>query len=116
MSSNSDRSLRGTWRTALGKVFLAAEDLEPGQELSLEISDVTMEQTVDPGTKKPKELVAIHFTGTDRVLALNVTNARRISEAVGSPRVEKWKGHKIRLHLEMAKAFGKDQLTLRVMQ
>ena len=115
MSANSEQ-LRGSWRTALGKVYLAAEDFEDGQEMTVEIESVTREDVVDPGTKQPKTLITLHFKGTPRTLALNVTNARRISEIVGSPRVDKWPGHKIVLHREMAKSFGKMAPTIRVKQ
>lgn len=112
--SATSHELKGTWRTAMGKRYLAAEDLEDGQVLDLTITSVTREQAIDPGTKQPKDLITIHFDKTDRVLALNVTNARRISEMLGTPRVDKWHGGRIGLHREMAKAFGKMQPTLRV--
>ncbi|MCH9730650.1 MAG: hypothetical protein K0U84_13415 [Actinomycetia bacterium] len=113
MSSKSNE-LRGTWRTAMGKTYLAGEDFERDQEMELEIESVTREKVTDPGTNKEKQLITVHFIGTPRVLALNVTNARRISEQVGSPRVEKWAGHKITLMTEFGKAFGKDAWMIRV--
>jgi hypothetical protein len=82
--------------------------------MAVEIESVTRETVVDPGTKKPKELITLHFANTPRTLALNVTNARRITEIVGSPRVDKWPGHKIILRREIAKSFGKDAPTIRV--
>lgn len=114
MSSNSNQQLRGSWRTALGKVYLAAEDFEIDQKMTVQIESVTQEDAIDPGTKKPKKLLTLHFQNTPRTLALNVTNSRRISAIVGSPRVEKWPGHQITLHLEEATAFGKRQQTIRV--
>ena len=113
MSSKSE-SLRGTWRTAMGKTYLAGEDFEEGQEMTVEIETVTREEVTDPGTNKKKDLITVHFAGTPRVLALNVTNARRISAQIGSPRVEKWPGHKVTLTTEFGKAFGKDAWMIRV--
>jgi len=114
--SSSGEQLRGTWRTALGKVYLAAEDLEADQEMTVEIERVTREEVIDPGTKQPKQLITLHFKGTQRAMALNVTNSRRISQIVGSPRVDKWPGTKITLHVEQAKSFGKMQPCIRVKQ
>ena len=112
--SSSGEHLKGTWRTALGKVYLAAEDFEDGQEMTVTIASVTREEVIDPGTKQPKKLITLHFENTPRCMALNVTNARRISEITGTPRVEKWVGQKIVLNKEEAKAFGKIMPTIRV--
>lgn len=113
MADDSEQ-LRGTWRTALGKTYLAAEDFEKDQELTLKIQSVTREKVIDPGTKETKLLITLHFEKTNRTLALNVTNARRIHAIAKTPRVDKWVGVEITLHIEVARSFGKMANTIRV--
>lgn len=106
--------LKGNWRSYSGYNFLSSLDFEEGVEVNLTIEKVSMETANDPATKKPKQLLSIKFVGSDRLMALNKTNAKRITEITGTPKVEKWKGLQITIHKIPIRAFGKDQFCLRV--
>lgn len=106
--------VKGSWHTAYGYKFLSSEDMEPDQQFTLVIKGVTREMAYDSKTKQEKQLISVNFEKTDRLLALNSTNAKAISEIAGSPMVEKWEGVRITLYLEFGKWFGKEQYALRV--
>ena len=106
--------LTGNWRSYSGYSFLSSLDFEDGQEVTLTIEKVTKDQAIDPNTKQPKNVIAIKFVGSDRLMVMNKTNAKRITQITGTPTVEKWKGQKITIRKEPIKAFGKQQFCLRV--
>ena len=99
--------INGSWRSAYGKLYLSSDDLDDNQELNLTISLVTEEQAIDPGTKKMKSVVAIHFEGTDRLLAGNVANLK-IAELAGSNQCVNWVGLRVCLYKIYGTFFGKD--------
>tara|TARA_R110002096_G_scaffold50015_5_gene131758 strand:+ start:11005 stop:11340 length:336 start_codon:yes stop_codon:yes gene_type:complete len=106
--------LKGNWRSYSGYKFLSSLDFEEDQENSLTIENITKEEAIDPNTKKSKSVIAIKFIETDRLMVLNKTNAKRITEIFKTPQVGKWKGHKITIRKEPIKAFGRQQHCLRV--
>lgn len=106
--------LHGNWRNALGYRFLSAEDIEEGKEITLTVKQVTIEEAMDTKTSQKKQLVSVSFDETERLLALNKTNARTIASVTGSPRMEKWAGHKITLYRDKTLAFGKTVPCVRV--
>ena len=108
------QELKGNWRSHSGYNFFSSLDFEDGQETTLTIKKVSMETANDPSTKKPKQLISINFNETNRLMALNKTNAKKITEITGTPKVDKWKGEKITLFKMPIRAFGKDQFCLRV--
>ena len=56
------------------------------------------------------------FLETEKLMAVNKTNARTISKVVGSKLMELWPGTKIVLHMRVVNAFGADHETVRVKQ
>lgn len=74
--------------------FLRAEDLK-GARVTVEIAGFTVETLKsDEGEKKQ---VVLSFTGKEKVLGLNKTNAERIAALSGSYDPSEWAGAKIKL-------------------
>lgn len=107
-------AIKGNWRNHYGFRFMSSEDMEDQQEVTLTISGCTREKAVNPKTKEEKELIALHFEETDRMLALNVTNAKAIQHMVGTPKVDRWAGIQITVYKDRVKAFGETVACLRV--
>ena len=99
--------VKGSWRTAYGYTFLSSDDMDVGQEKTLTILEVTKEDAYDRQSKQNKPLISVSFKETERLLALNATNAKAISEIAGSPMVEKWQGVRVTLYRTEEKFFGK---------
>lgn len=87
---------KGTWRSLLGKPFISAEDFNVGDKVTLTIEAVGKTMARDAMSGKEKELPALAFVGSDRLMALNVTNSRIIGEAYGV-KVNQWVGQKVTL-------------------
>ena len=111
---NIGEELKGSWRTNFGYRFLSSFDFEGEQIIELTIKKVTKEMAIDPGTKKEKELVSLSFDETDRLMALNATNAKKLTEMYNTPIVSNWKGKKLRIHAVSVFAFGKKTKGIRV--
>ena len=110
----SDNQLKGNWRNEFGFRFMSSEDFDADQSVTMTISYCTKEIANNPVTKEEKVLVSVHFIETDRMMALNVTNAKSIQSITGTPKFEAWSGVKITVYRDMVKAFGKLQGCLRV--
>ncbi len=94
--------------------FLKAADLyKDGRAtkpaLEIEAAEV-QENTYQGETKKQ---VVLSFVGTDKVLGLNVTNARRISQLI-SPDITEWQGYRIRLYVDQTEMDGKTVDCIRI--
>jgi len=77
--------------SAFPSEYLKATDLN-GKAVRVTISDVTTEKIGDD--YKP----VLRFTGKDKGLVLNKTNANRIVEAIGSDETDDWRGWSIVLY------------------
>ena len=93
--------LTGSYRKLYDSRFLAADDMPDGKEVSLTVKQIDR-QKVQGGDP----VVAVHFTETPKMLALNRTNAALIRKALGSAAVETWVGKKITLYGTVCNAFG----------
>lgn len=113
MTQHGER-VHGNWRNQFGFRFMSSEDLEEGQTVTLTISGCTKEEAVNPKNKETKTLVALHFEETERLLALNVTNAKAIQHLIGTPKVDRWAGAQITVYRDTVKAFGETVPCLRV--
>ena len=107
-------SITGNWRNHYGFRFMSSEDMEDGQEVTLTISGCTRETAINPKTKEEKEMISLHFEETDRMMALNVTNAKTIQHLVGTPKVDKWAGATVTVYKDRVMAFGEMKSCLRV--
>jgi len=106
--------IKGNWRNEFGFRFMSSEDMEEGQSVTLTISGCTKEIAKNPKTKEEKVLLALHFEETDRMLALNVTNAKAIQRLIETPKVDKWAGAQITVYRDKVMAFGEMKSCLRV--
>lgn len=80
--------------------FLKAADLQGGKPVvTIETAEV-VENTYDGETKKQ---IVLTFTGKEKVLGLNFTNASRIAELTGTEDYTLWVGTSIKLMVEKVK-------------
>lgn len=102
------------YKTAFGS-FLKTEDLQ-GRAVRLTIESVSSEE-IDSDRGKEKKLVA-RFTGKEKGLVLNRTNADSIAEIAGSEDTDEWAGVTIALFPDKTKFAGKtvDCMRIRAVQ
>jgi hypothetical protein len=91
--------------------FLKAADLN-NQKPVVEIANAEVhENTYNGETKKQ---VVLSFAGKDKVLGLNKTNARRISQLIGTDDFTDWIGWRIRLYVDQTDLDGKTVDCIRI--
>lgn len=91
--------------------FLKAADLN-NQKPVVEIESAEVhENTYNGETKKQ---VVLTFTGKDKVLGLNKTNARRIAALIGTDDFHDWAGWRIRLYVDQTDLDGKTVDCIRI--
>jgi hypothetical protein len=78
-----------SYKTAFGS-YLKAEDLA-GRPVRISIDHVSLESIKGTDGKDERKLVA-HFTGKDKTLVLNRTNADSLSEIFGTDDYDEWVG------------------------
>ena len=94
--------------TAFPSTYLKAADLD-GRELTVTISEVVMMDVGD------EEKPVIYFTGSDKGLVANKTNAFEIADSYGEE-TESWSGRQITLYTTKVPFQGKlvDAIRVRV--
>jgi hypothetical protein len=85
------------WKKFFSYKFIAAEELD-GKEITLTIIGVTTDEVYSPTARAKEKKAALKFKETDKMVILNATNARKITEILGSPQVETWTGKRITLY------------------
>ena len=105
--------LKGDFRKFMDKSFLGAWDVPDGSDLVLTIDRVQIDEVKnDRGTEKK---MALHFKERDyKPMICNTTNAKAISKAYGSTRVEDWENKQIGIYKATISAFGQTTDCLRV--
>lgn len=83
-------------RKLYDKAYIYAYDLE-GRDVTVEIIRVVGGTLVGTGGKSNKKPV-VYFKGTEKGLALNITNARVIAGLYGGFESEKWIGKRVTLY------------------
>lgn len=96
----------------MNKSFLGAWDVPEGRDLILTI-DFASEDEVQNNQGKEKKLT-IHFKEDYKPMVCNATNAKAISRAFGSTKVEDWENKKISIYTATVQAFGEPKDALRV--
>lgn len=86
----------GDVRKMFDKAYIYAYDLE-GRDVTVTIERVTGGTLVGTGGKSNKKPI-LFFKGTEKGLALNVTNARVIAGLYGGFESDKWIGKRITLY------------------
>lgn len=102
------------WRKLFNYKYLSGEDLED-QVHTVEIESVKEEMVKGEGGREEKCPV-LRMKGAKKGIVLNKTNSKRIAKVVGSPNIEDWAGHKIKIHGEMVSAFGTETCAVRVLE
>ena len=91
--------------------FLKASDLN-GSKVTVEIEKAeAVENTFDGETKTQ---IVLSFVGKEKVLGLNVTNARRIAQLLDTSDFSQWAGWRIRLYVDQTEYQGKTVDCIRI--
>ena len=104
--------LRGEFQKYMDKEYLGAWDLNETGDTVLTI-DHTERSDVknDRGTEKK---LTVHFKEARKPMICNVTNAKAISKAVGSTKVENWENKAVALYRATISAFGETRECIRI--
>lgn len=90
--------------------FLKAADLNGGK-VTVEIESAEVQDNTYNG--ETKRQIVLTFVGKDKVLGLNVTNARRLSQLI-SPDTDEWPGYRIKLYVDQTDMEGKTVDCIRI--
>lgn len=105
--------LKGDFRKFMDKSFLGSWDVPDGGDLVLTIDHVARDDVQNEKGKEKK--MTLHFKERDyKPMICNTTNAKAISKAYGSTKVEDWENKKIGIYKATISAFGQTQECLRV--
>lgn len=105
--------LKGDFRKFMDKSFLGAWDVPDGSDLVLTIDHVSRDDVQNE--KGHEKKMALHFKERDfKPMICNTTNAKAISKAYGSTKVEDWENKKIGIYKATISAFGQTTECLRV--
>ena len=105
--------LTGDFRKFMDKSFLGSWDVPDTGDLILTIDYVAQDDVQNDRGKEKK--LTIHFKERDyKPMICNTTNAKAISKAHGSTKVEDWANKKIQIYKATISAFGQTQEGLRV--
>ena len=106
------KELTGDYRRFMDKNYLGAWDVPDEGDLILTIDRAARDDVKnDRGTERK---LTIHFVEDYKPMILNATNAKAISEALGSTKVETWQGQRIAIYTQKVTAFGGTTDALRV--
>ena len=97
--------LQGDFRKFMDKSFLGSWDVPDGSDLVLTIDHVSRDDVQNE--KGHEKKMALHFKERDyKPMICNTTNAKAISKAYGSTKVEDWENKKIGIYKATISAFG----------
>ena len=98
--------VKGSYRQFFDTRFLAADDLPDGKQIKVVIESVTREEVKGDGKRPDQPVIALHFKGKSKMMAVNKTNAGLIRKALGSSDITDWIGKEITIHATTCNAFG----------
>lgn len=105
--------LSGDFRKFMDKSFLGSWDLPDGTDLILTIDHVARDDVKNE--KGSEKKLTLHFKERDyKPMVCNTTNAKAISKAYNSTRVEDWENKKVAIYKATISAFGSTQECLRI--
>lgn len=105
--------LTGDFRKFMDKSFLGSWDVPDGSDLILTIDYVARDDVQNE--KGHEKKLTIHFRESGyKPMICNTTNAKAISKAYNSTKVEDWESKKIAIYKATISAFGQTQECLRV--
>lgn len=104
--------LTGDYRKFMDKNYLGAWDVPDEGDLILTIDKAQRDDVKNErGTERK---LTLHFVEDYKPMILNATNAKAISEAIGSTKVEMWAGQRIAIYTQKVSAFGGTTDALRI--
>lgn len=107
------KGLTGDFRKYMDKSFLGSWDVPETGDLVLTVDYVDRDEVQNDRGKEKK--LTIHFKEHEyKPMICNTTNAKAISKAYGSTKVEDWVNKKIAIYKATISAFGQTQECLRV--
>lgn len=92
-------------------LLLGSHNLNEGEELVAVINSVSIEPIKDQNGKE--EHVPVLKFNNAPPMVLNITNTRTIASLYG-PNYDNWQGKAIQIYATMVKAFGKNEMALRI--
>lgn len=95
------------------KSFLGGWSFENGDE-TLTIKDVEELEMYDSQTQGKKKGLCLRFEEKELPMVLNTTNSETIAKVTGTDKLADWIGKKIIVGQQKIRAFGKEQLVIRV--
>ena len=105
-------NLEGDYRQFMDKSFICEWDLPERDDLIVEIDHAEVNEV--KSERGTEEKLCVHFRGGYKPLIVNATNGAAIKDALGTARVEQWRGQKLALYRERVSAFGKTTMAVRV--
>lgn len=103
------------WKKLTNPDYLGTYSLNPDEDLTVTIKEVTVEQVYNPSKNGKEECTVIHFKEDIKPLIANATNQKIIQQIYGTPYIEDWQGKRITLYIkDDIKAFGEIVSGLRV--
>lgn len=91
--------------------LLGSQNLNEGEELIAQIKSVAIQEIVN--TSGQKESVPVVRFENAPPMVLNITNSRTIASLYGE-HYDSWKGNSIQIYATQVKAFGQNQMALRI--
>lgn len=104
--------LKGDFRKYMDKSFLGSWDVPDGSDLVLTIDYAARDEVQNDRGREKK--LTIHFKEDYKPMICNTTNAKAISKAYNSTKVEDWENKKIGIYKATISAFGQTTECLRV--
>jgi hypothetical protein len=98
--------------------YLKASDLSDKDgnpvDATVTISDAWVEEIEDRKTGRTEKKIGLSFEGKKKGMLLNVTNARRIAQLLGSGRTDDWIGKRITLYQTEVDFQGEQKPAIRI--
>ena len=104
--------LTGDYRKFMDKNYLGSWDVPDGEDLVLTIKKAERDDVKNERGSERK--LTLHFVEDYKPMILNATNAKALSEAVGSTKVEDWAGKRVAIYTTKVTAFGGTTDALRI--
>ena len=104
--------LKGDFRKFMDKSFLGSWDVPDNSDLVLTIDYASRDEVKNDRGREKK--LTIHFKEDYKPMICNTTNAKAISKAYNSTRVEDWEDKRIGIYKATISAFGQTTECLRV--
>lgn len=104
--------LKGDFRKFMDKNFLGAWDVPDNSDLVLTVDYAARDEVQNDRGREKK--LTIHFKEDYKPMICNTTNAKAISKAYNSTKVEDWENKKIAIYKATISAFGQTTECLRV--